>query len=157
VNVSTFLEAILAFLFTVVLGTRIAHVWQARAAKEARFFEASSDMYKSMSEAAELITNLVGRRIYASQRLCLATQESTRQEALQVFSQVVLEWNERLLEMELAIRSRFRDTYLVSFELLQGDLAAVSADALAIARGDKSVSRSQTLATLKVTRNRFLS
>lgn len=152
---STFVEAVLAFVFTVVLGTRIAHVWQARAAKEARFFEASSDMYKSMSDAAEVITTLIGRRIYASQRLCLATEDRTREEALQTFRQVVVEWNERLLEIELAIRSRFRDTYLISFEYLQSDLAQVSANVLAVSRGDPAVSRSETLTSLKVIRNEF--
>lgn len=152
---SMFLEAILAFLFTIVMGTRIAHVWQARAAKESRFFEASSDMYKSMSDAAELITSLIGRRIYASQRLCLATDESTRNEALQTYRQVVVEWNERLLEIELAVRSRFRHTYLMSFESLQSDLAQVSTNVLAVARGDAHVSRSATLASLKVIRNDF--
>jgi hypothetical protein len=151
----TFVEAVLAFLFTVVLGTRIAHVWQARAAKEARFFEASSDMYRSMSNAAELITTLVGRRIYASQRLCLATEESTKEEALKIFRQVVVEWNERLLEIELAIRSRFRDSYLTSFEHLQSDLAQVSANVLAVSRSDPAVSRSETLTSLKVLRNDF--
>ena len=152
---STFLEAILAFLFTVVLGTRIAHVWQTRAAKEARFFEASSDMYKSMSDAAQLITNLIGRRLYASQRLCLATEESTRKEALETYRQIVVEWNERLLEMELAVRSRFRDTYLTSFESLQSDLAQLSANVMAVAQADTRVSRSETLASLKVLRNHF--
>jgi len=108
-----------------------------------------------MSDAAELITTLVGRRIYASQRLCLATDESTREEALQAFRQVVVEWNERLLEIELAIRSRFRDTYLISFEYLQSDLAQVSANVLAVTRGDTDVSRSDTLNSLKVIRNDF--
>ena len=48
----TFLQAVLAFILTGIAGTWIAHTWQSRSAKEARFYEASKSMYAQMEAAA---------------------------------------------------------------------------------------------------------
>jgi len=125
--VGTLLQAIVAFILTGVIGSRIAHSWQARAAKEARFFEASKDMYTQMMSAAEGIASLIGKRLYAMQRVCLLSPTSSDyNNAVSSYHAAIIEWNERLLSLELAVRTRFKNASLSEFERIQGRLAHVT-------------------------------
>ena len=154
----TLLQAALAFFFTVVLGTRVAHAWQSRAAKETRFFEASRDIYQQMSAASEKLIGLAGRRIYASQRLCLMSPSSDDfPEALQQYKAAVLEWNNSLMSVELSIKTLFRDSYISSFEHLQRDLALISNKISKLLSGNYEHSRQEILHDLGTIRNQYFS
>ena len=139
----TFLQAVLAFILTGIAGTWIAHTWQSRSAKEARFYEASKSMYAQMEAAATELAALAGKRIYASQRVCLVRPESPSfDKAVQEYRASIIEWNERLLSLELAVRMRFRDASLREFEVMQTRLAMLSTrlDSY-VTRKDRSVVR----------------
>ena len=139
----TFLQAVLAFILTGIAGTWIAHTWQSRSAKEARFDEASKSMYAQMEAAATELAALAGKRIYASQRVCLVRPESPSfDKAVQEYRASIIEWNERLLSLELAVRMRFRDASLREFEVMQTRLAMLSTrlDSY-VTRKDRSVVR----------------
>jgi hypothetical protein len=123
----TLLQAVLAFAFTGIAGTWIAQNWQKQSAKDARFFEASKVMYGQMEIAANELAALIGKRIYASQRVCFVDPESPSfNNAVQEYRASIIEWNERLLSLELAVRTRFRDASLWYFETLQSGLANVT-------------------------------
>ena len=124
---ATLLQAAFAFILTGVIGGRIAHLWQARSAREARFFDASKDMYDQMVTAADDLSSMIGKRIYASQRVCLISKDAPAfTGALANYQAVIIEWNERLLSLELAIRTKFRHASLSDFEYLQGRLVAAT-------------------------------
>lgn len=137
------LQTLAAFLLTAVIGQRIANRWQRRAEKEARFFEASKEMYSQMMEAADQLSDLVGRRIYASQRVCmLSATDPGYMDAVEQFRAIVIEWNEKLFRTELGIRTRFRGASLYEFERIQSELARVSNMIHAMLRsGDRSKAR----------------
>ncbi len=154
----TAFQAALTFIVSVWAGTRIAHVWQIRAAKENRFFEASRDIFQQMAKANDALTSLIGRRIYAIQRLCRAQRGSAEfSEALIAFKAITIEWNERLLEMELAINTLFRNSHLLLFERLQQKLAAVSGKVTKFADGDETISRTLILREIEVLRSEYFS
>lgn len=114
------LGTIIPVLLTALLGSWIAYGYQDRAAKENRFFNASHSMYADMIKAADKITSLVGKRIYASQKLAMVHPSSGIFEAtLEQFRQINLEWNQSLLEMEMSVRALFTHSYLFDFEGLQ--------------------------------------
>lgn len=118
------LQTILPVLLTAFLGTRIAHGFQNRAAKESRFFEASRGMYGDMITATDKITALVGKRIYAAQRFVLTSPESEHyKNARNSLRDINIEWNEKLLEMEMSVRTLFRDSHLTNFENMQARMA----------------------------------
>lgn len=147
-----FFQTILAFILTGILGGWIAHMWQARSAKEARFFEASKEMYNQMSAAANELSSLAGRRIYASQRLCLTSRDSQSfDDALRNFRASVIEWNEHMLSLELAIRTKFRHATLSEFEGLQAALVSVTSDVEAYANGVR-INRGSVLQRLRAVR-----
>jgi hypothetical protein len=149
-------QALLAFILTGILGSWIAHVWQSRSAKETRFFEASKEMYGQMAAAADDLASLVGKRIYASQRLCLTGKGSPLFEvALTSFRQSVFEWNEQLLSIELAIRTKFRDSHLYEFEELQNELAEVTLLLERYLANGGNDARLAVLRRLRGLRNRF--
>ncbi|TPG14173.1 hypothetical protein EAH87_16530 [Sphingomonas koreensis] len=121
------IQAVLAFVLTGVIGGWIAHRWQTRSTREMRFFEASKVRYEQMISAADDLSALIGKRLYASQRICMMNRDSPDfTEALRTYRASVVEWNERLLSIELAVRTRFRNTSLFEFERLQTELAATS-------------------------------
>ena len=152
----TLLQAALAFFFTIVLGTRVAHAWQSRAAKETRFFEASRDIYQQMSAASEKLISLAGRRIYASQRLCLMSASSGDfPEALQQYKAAVLEWNNSLMSVELSIKTLFKDSYISSFEYIQKDLAIISNKISKLISGSNEYSRTEILIDLGSIRSQY--
>lgn len=125
--ISALLQAVIAFVLTGIVGSWIAHVWQSRAAKEARFFEASKEIYNQMFAAVDQLSGLVGKRIYASQRVCLVDPNGPSfDDAVSKFSEAVITWNEQLLTLDLAVRTKFRDTSLREFENLQGELARIT-------------------------------
>lgn len=149
-------QTLLAFLLTVVLGGWIARVWQARTTKETRFFEASKEIYAQMVAAADELSDLVGRRIYCSQRVCLTDPASPGfPKAVEDFRATVLEWNNKLLRMELSIRTRFRDSYLSSFECLQSDLTNVTLDVDHLIERDHRARKDDILRELKLVRWRY--
>ena len=124
---SAVLQALFAFILTGVVGSWIAHAWQARAARESRFFDASKVMYQQMVDAADSLSALAGRRIYASQRVCLVNTDSEEFDAaVAQYRAVVIEWNEKLLALELSVKTKFRTAYLSDFERMQGDFAIVA-------------------------------
>jgi len=150
------LQAILAFILTGILGSWIAHAWQTRSAKETRFFEASKEMYGQMAAAADDLSALIGKRIYASQRICLTAKGSPLFDAaLDAFRKSVIEWNERLLSIELAIRTKFRDSHLYEFDELQSDLAHVTLLLERYLTADDDGQRLMVLRRLRALRNRF--
>lgn len=150
------IQAIVAFALTGVVGGWIAHRWQMRSAREARFFEASKVRYEQMLNAADDLSTLIGKRLYASQRVCMISRESTDfDEALKNYRASVVEWNERLLSLELAVRTRFRDTSLFEFERLQTELAAVSDQIDRLLRSEKDKSKDGVLRQLRGVRANF--
>lgn len=125
------LQSALAFLFTIVLGSQIANRYQARSAKEHRFFEASNSAHRRMVAATEQLTELVGRRIYATQRVCLISENSENLiEARRCLKEVNIEWNNRLLSIELAVRTLFRHSRVHDFEILQNRLSSLTNEVL---------------------------
>lgn len=152
----TLLQAALAFLFTVVLGTRVAHSWQTRSAKEARFFEASRDTHRQMSDASEKLIGLVGKRIYASQRLCLMKRDSVEfDEALNQYKSIIVEWNNSLMGIEISIKTLFRKSYIRNFEDLQSEISIISRKISSILSGCNDFSRSNVLKDIGDLRHRF--
>ena len=149
-------RAVVAFILTGLLGGWLAHRWQAQSAKEARFFEASRDLYLRMMSAADELSALIGRRLYASQRVCLLSKSSADYAgAIADYRAVVVEWNEKLLPLELAVRTRFRHSQMTSFEYLQSDLAAVSAKIEKANRTDDAVLKAEALAQIGKVRWEF--
>ncbi|PTR08575.1 hypothetical protein C8K11_11117 [Novosphingobium sp. GV055] len=118
------LDAAIPVLLTALVGTRIAYKFQDRAAKENRFFEASRSMYTDMISAANKITTLSGKRIYAAQRLSLmSSSDESYNEAKFQLKSANLEWNNNLLEMDMAVRSLFENSKQKDFEDLQNKMA----------------------------------
>lgn len=116
-----------ALLASAVIGASAAHKWQQRSSRDARLFDASKETYGQMSTAATEIISLIGRRIYASQRLCLADRSSDNyRKYIEDFRTAVEDWNIHHLSMDLNVRSLFKGAYLSDFELLQNRLAAVT-------------------------------
>lgn len=149
-------QTILAFFFTVVLGTRIAHVWQTRAAREVRFFEASRAIHQQMREASDELIGQVGRRVYAMQRLCLSPPGSIGfDEAREELRAAVLDWNKHLLKMELSVRILFRETYLNTLEELQQRMALTTTKIFHSADGKRAYSQQQLLYEVVTLRHDF--
>jgi len=148
--ISTIFQATLAFILTGIVGSWIAHVWQLRSAKEARFFEASKEMYNQMSAAANDLSSLAGKRIYSSQRLCLTPRNSPHfDDAMTNFRASVIEWNDHLLSLELAIRTKFRHASLREFEGLQSGLVSVTSKVEAFAQGKGLADQASILRSLR--------
>lgn len=155
---ATLLQAAFAFILTGVIGGRIAHVWQARAAREARFFDASKDMYNQMVGAADDLSALIGRRLYSSQRICLVNKGSpVFGEAVSSYRSVIIEWNERLLSLELAVRTKFRHASLSHFEYLQKDLVNVTTHINNYIAGAPTLSTFEMTGRLRLVRASFFS
>lgn len=153
---SAVLQALFAFILTGVVGSWIAHAWQTRAARETRFFEASRSMYQQMVEAADSLSALAGRRLYASQRVCLLQTESDEFEAaLAQYRSIVIEWNEKLLALELSVRTKFRTAHLSDFERMQGELATISNHISAHLSGKIVTTRSEILRKIRALRADF--
>lgn len=149
-------QTIMAFILTGVVGGWIAHKWQTRSAQEARFFEASKVRYEQMLSAADDLSALIGKRLYASQRICMMSRESADfTVALKSYRSSVVEWNERLLSLELAVRTRFRDTSLFEFERLQRELANASVAIDKLLRSETGESRGAVLRQLRGVRANF--
>ena len=109
-----------------------------------------------MAAAADDLSALIGKRIYASQRICLTAKGSPLFDAaLDAFRKSVIEWNERLLSIELAIRTKFRDSHLYEFDELQSDLAHVTLLLERYLTADDDGQRLMVLRRLRALRNRF--
>lgn len=153
---SAVLQALFAFVLTGVVGSWIAHAWQARAVRESRFFDASKVMYQQMVEAADSLSALAGRRLYASQRVCLMKSNSEDFDAtVAQYRAVVIEWNEKLLALELSVRTKFRTAYLADFERLQGDFAIVSRHISNRLSGQSSIPSHEILHKIRILRSEF--
>lgn len=153
---ATLIQAVLAFLLTGVIGGWIAHMWQTRAARENRFFEASKGIYQQMIDAANELATSVGRRLYLSQRICLLKHGSDDfEQAVQSYKLCVIDWNEKLLVQELSVRTKFKTAYLSEFEYLQADLAGIGRRISGIIAGDPAFSTNETLNVIKEVRYRF--
>lgn len=153
---SALVQALFAFVLTGIVGTKLAHSWQARASKENRFFEASRDMYQQMIAAADQLSDLVGRRLYASQRLCLVSNDSImRDDVIRRYKDIVLDWNEKLLAIELSIRTRFRHSSLREFELLQSDFYHIGRHLENFISGNNSKKKSEILHDIGILRQKF--
>lgn len=125
--IGTMFQAVLAFVLTGIVGAWIANFWQTRSAKDTRFFEASKSLYGQMEAAASELASLVGKRIYATQRICLIRPNASGFEnALREYRCSIVEWNERLMSLKLAVRIRFRHASLWYFDTLQARLAALT-------------------------------
>jgi len=149
-------QALFAFVLTGIVGAKLAHGWQARASKENRFFEASKDMYQQMVAAADQLSDLAGRRLYASQRLCLVSSDGAlHREAVERYKAIVLEWNESLLTTELSIRTKFRNSSLYEFEILQGELAEIGRNIENLISGHSSKNKIGILNDVKIVRAKF--
>lgn len=153
---SALVQALFAFVLTGIVGAKLAHGWQARASKETRFFEASKDMYQQMVAAADQLSDLAGRRLYASQRLCLVSSDGAlHREAVERYKAIVLEWNERLLTIELSIRTKFRNASLYEFENLQNELSEINRNIESFIYGNSSRSKIRILNDVKIVRAKF--
>ncbi|WP_257539138.1 hypothetical protein [Sphingobium sp. CFD-1] len=153
---SLMLQSVFGFFLTAIVGGWIANRWQQRAIKEARFFDASRLSYDRMTRAAEDLSALSGRRVYAAQRVCLLDgADNAFPEAVAQFRKINLEWNERLMEIELSIRTLFRHSQLTSFENIQQQMANVTRAVGQIAAGDESISRKRILSDLVKIRHRL--
>lgn len=153
---SAVLQALFAFVLTGVIGSWIAHAWQARAARESRFFDASKVMYQQMVDSADSLSALAGRRLYASQRICLVAPGSEDFEStVAQYRAVVIEWNEKLLALELSVRTKFRTAYLSDFERLQGDFATVGSHISDRLSGNSSVEPREVLRKIRILRSEF--
>lgn len=116
-----------ALLLSAVIGARAAHQWQQRSSRDARFFDASKETYAQMFAATNQIIGLIGRRVYASQRVCLVSRHSERyNEILAELRTSVEDWNNSLLLMDLNVRSLFDGAKLSDFEGLQSQLASTT-------------------------------
>jgi hypothetical protein len=154
--IGTLTQAVVAFILTGIIGGRIAQIWQARAAREARFFEASKDMYSQMVCAADDLSALVGKRLYASQRVCMiAPSDAGFDDAVASYRSIVIDWNQQLLSLELAVRTRFRDTSLYEFELLQSKLALISSGINSFIKYDRHQGAPELLRQLRDIRAEF--
>lgn len=150
---------LLKSLFTVLLsvfgGAWIAHRWQTRSRKEDRFFDASKVIYDRMIEAAERIADLAGRRIYALQRVCLTDPGApTFRDSYDALRQVNFEWNNALLQLEISVRTLFRNSHLAEFEEIQGNFSALNLR-ISKLRENKSVNRLQLLNDVNRLRGRM--
>ena len=155
---ATLLQAAFAFVLTGVIGGRIAHVWQARAAREARFFDASKDMYNQMVGAADDLSALIGKRLYSSQRVCLVKRGTPSfDEAVSGYRSVIIEWNERFLSLELAVRTKFRHASLNHFEHLQKDLVNVTTHIDNYIKESPTLSNAEMLNRIRLVRASFFS
>jgi|GEM_PF-3930240 hypothetical protein len=153
---SALVQALFAFVLTGIVGAKLAHGWQARASKETRFFEASKDMYQQMVAAADQLSDLAGRRLYASQRLCLVSSDGAlHREAVERYKAIVLEWNERLLTIELSIRTKFRNASLYEFENLQNELSEINRNIESFISRNSSRSKNRILNDVKIVRAKF--
>lgn len=119
--------ALFISVVTVLGGAWIANRWQSKSAREARFFDASADFYREMTQAANMLADLSGRRIYATQRVCLTPSGGPSEEAAYAnLSEIIREWNEKSMIIELSIRSYFKTAALVEYEGIQADLVRIT-------------------------------
>lgn len=154
--ITIILQAVLAFVLTGIVGTWIAQVWQGRSAKDTRFYEASKVMYGQMESAAAELARLVGKRIYASQRVLLVSPKSpTFDQAVQEYRSSIVEWNEDLLSLELSIRTRFRDASLWYFERLQARLANLTTKLDSYIRNPSNLMKPQLMDEFRSIRGQF--
>lgn len=118
---------LLSVLLTVLLGSYVAHVWQMRSSKESRFFEGTKFSLDSMVRAYSDIADGIGRRIYTAQRLArLSPADDQFCTAKEEFRESILDWNKRLLSLEVQVKTLFKDSYVSDFERLQQELARIS-------------------------------
>ena len=121
------LLTIFGSIVTVLLGSRLAYVWQSRSARESRFYEATKRTLDGMLEAHRRVARLTGRRIYAAQRATLIRRTNANFEsAADEFRDANLAWNNELLLMEIDVRTLFKGPALLEFEALQLEMAAIN-------------------------------
>ena len=125
----TLLQTLIAFLLTGVLGGWITHNWQSRALKDSRYYEAQKSRHLLMIETAHETTELLSRRLYALQRIILNANDSNMlEDALKDHVQATKVWNEKLMSIEVSLKSYFRHVYSGELEDIQSELAALSRD-----------------------------
>jgi hypothetical protein len=127
--------SVISVLITAGLGTWLAYVWQQRSAKQTRYFEASKSQFELMREAAAEFAKIIGRRLYATHRVCALDSERSRfGAALEELFSSIEEWNKNYLQIELNVRTLFRNSTAVNLENLQSQLAKLSNQVIASAR-----------------------
>ena len=123
---STIFQALLAFFFTVVLGTWVTHVWQRRSLKENRHYENSKRRYDLMLQTTKDLTEDLSKRIYALQRLVLNYNGVGMPAAMQHHLACVISWNEKLMSFEIALKSYFEHVHASDLENIQNEMAKLS-------------------------------
>jgi hypothetical protein len=122
-------QTLIAFFLTGVLGTWISHNWQARALKDSRYYEAQKSRHQLMIETAQHTTELLSKRLYALQRVILNANDSEMLKgALQDHAEATRNWNEKLMSIEVALKSYFRHVYSDELEEIQSEMAALARD-----------------------------
>lgn len=132
------LQTLLAFLLTGVLGGWLTHNWQDRARKDGRYYDAQKSRHQLMMDTAQQTTDLLAKRLYALQRIILnANDPEVLAIAISDHAIATKVWNEKLMSIEVALKSYFRNVYSYDLEVIQSDMAALSRDVLqSIRRGD---------------------
>lgn len=121
------MQAIVGFLLTYVLGSRLTAHWQQRASKQQRYHDALMLHRAEMVRATQTLAELVGKRFYRTQRVLFNYRNvSSNPRLKEELSEIVVEWNERSVEISLDIRAYFENSYLNDFERLQSQLANVT-------------------------------
>lgn len=116
----TLFQALLTFSLTIVAGAWITSMWQERSARQQRYFESSKERYEKIDKTVKDITRHFGIRIYRTQRAVLFYPDMKMvKSCLEDLNKFVVEYNEKLMEFELSIRSYFRMSYLSDIEDIQ--------------------------------------
>lgn len=88
--------SVIAVFITAALGSWLTYRWQQRSAQANRFFDAAKVQHEQMTAAANDLASIIGKRIYASQRMCLITgSDALYDEAKDSFRKTILAWNEQ--------------------------------------------------------------
>lgn len=127
------LQTLVGFFLTYVVGSRLSAHWQQRASNQTRYHEALILHRAEMVRATTILADLVGKRFYRSQRVLLNHGKHDRiPQLISELSLVVVEWNERSVEISLDIRAHFQRSYLNDFESLQSELAEITNEVLSV-------------------------
>lgn len=119
--------SIVSVFITAALGTWLAYVWQQRSAKQSRYFEASKAQFELMRQAASEFAEIIGRRLYATHRVCALEINNPRfTSAFDELVRSIEDWNNSYLKIELNVRTLFERSAASDLEVIQSRLAGLS-------------------------------
>jgi hypothetical protein len=119
--------SVISVLITAGLGTWLAYVWQQRTVKQTRYFDASKSQFELMREAVAEFAKVIGRRLYATHRVCALDSTSSRfDSALDELFLSIEDWNKNYLQIELNVRTLFVNSTASDLERLQSQLTLLS-------------------------------